>query len=241
MKSLVVRSAACVSAMLGLVTGVADASVQDLLNQPRIASSSTAGFRGEIDYNFDSTLNQTRALYRTSLESGNLIKRLFTSPKVHTLVVAYEFDGRTNPAVPDGVRVTLFSDEYYAGPLDSGGPTLRSHLLVIRVGEIVFRYPVGIAEMAEESSDRPPERYQLAGVDGRHPRVNVNPVPNEVHVQRRATAQIPICEFLILASGRDVRGTVAGLTFDMSEDVLEGLRRFAAEMAPAALKVCGHP
>jgi hypothetical protein len=228
MRSLIV--AACVSAMLGLITGVADASTQEALNEKRIASSSTASFRGEIDYYFDSTLNKTRALYRTSLESGNLIKRLFTSPEVHTLVVAYEFKGRTDPAAPDGVLVTLLSDLYYARPLDDGRPTLRSPLLVIRIGETVLRYPVEIAGMTEVWSDSASERYQLINVD-RHPHVNVNPIPNRVHVHRRATARIPICEFLILANGRDVRGTVAGLAFDMSDEVLGGLRRFAAEMA----------
>jgi hypothetical protein len=230
MKSLIV--ATCVSSMLGLVTGVADASTQEALNERRIASSSTASLRGEIDYSFDSTLNKTRALYRTSLESGNLIKRLFTSPEVHTLAVAYEFEGRTNPAAPDGVRVTLLSDLYYAGPLDDGRPTLRSPLLVIRIGETVLRYPVEIAQMTEGWSDTASERYQLIHVEGRYPHANINPTPNQLHVQRRATARIPICEFLILANGRDVRGTVAGLAFDVSDEVLGGLRRFAAEMAP---------
>ncbi|MGZ3333210.1 MAG: hypothetical protein ACXU9R_14300 [Gemmatimonadaceae bacterium] len=208
----------------------ADASTQEALNERHLASSSTASFRGEIDYSFDSSLNRTKALYRTSLESGDLIKRLFTSPQVHTLVVAYEFEGRTNPAIPDAVGLTLLSDEYYARPLDAR-PTLRSPLLIIRIGETEFRYPVAIAEMSEAWSEPVRERYQLSDAESRYAHVHINPVPIQVHVQRRATAWIPICEFLLLVNGRVARGTVAALAFDMSDEVLEGLRRFAAEMA----------
>jgi hypothetical protein len=222
---------ACLSALIAPGTAVADASTQEALNDRRTASS-TASFRGEIDYSFDSALNKTKALYRTSLESANLIKRLLTSPEVHTLVVAYEFEGRTNPGVPDAVGLTLLSDEYYGAPLDGGGPTQHSPLLTIRVGETEFRYPVAIAEMMEVWSDQPRADNQRVDLVGRYPRVHINPAPNQVHVHRRATARIPICEFLILANGRDVRGTVAGLAFDLSDDVLGGLRRFTAAMAP---------
>jgi hypothetical protein len=208
----------------------ADASTQEALNERRLASSSTASFRGEIDYSFDSSLNRTKALYRSSLESGNLIKRLFTSPEVHTLVVAYEFEGRTNLAVPDAVGLTLLSDEYYTRPVD-GRPTLHSPLLIIRIGETEFRYPVAIAEMMQAWSEPARERYQLRDAESRYAHVQINPVPNQVHVQRRATAWIPICEFLVLVNGRVIRGTVAGVAFDMSDEVLGGLRRFAAEMA----------
>ena len=231
MKSRIVAvSAACAGTLLGLVTGVAGASVQEPLNERRIASSSTVSSRGEIDYSFDSSLNRTRAVYRTSLESGNIIKRLFVSPEVHALVVAYEFDGRANSVIPDAVRLTLISDEYRGGPLEEGHSMLGSRLLVIRIGETVLRYPVAVAEMTEVVSDPASERNQRIDLDGRHSRINARTSPSQVHVHRRASARIPICEFLILANGRDASGTVAGLSFSMSGEVLGGLRRFAAEM-----------
>ena len=231
MHLIVAVSAACVSSTLALNAGVAGASVQEPLNERRIAASSTASFRGEIDYSFDSSLNRTRAVYRTSLESGNLIKRLFTSPEVHTLVVAYEFEGRTNPALPGAVRLTLLADEYRAGPLEDGHPTLSS-ALVIRIGETVLRYPVAVAERIEVLSDPASGRNQRIDLDGRHAQINARTSPDQIHMHRRASARIPICEFLILANGRDVRGTVGDLPFNMSDEVLGGLRRFAAEMAP---------
>lgn len=195
--------------------------------------SEAGSFSGEIEYSFDSALNKTRARFKTSLASGNILVRILSGPPaVHTLVAAYEFRGRAPANHPDYVRLSLMSDEYKQAaeqyfPLLGVEPTL-----VVSIGDTVVRYPLGIAQRVEEwevpnipSSVSPPPR-------GRELTRNLPHLPREIHIERTATALIPICDFLALVYTRNVRGTVAGLDFDLNDGVVSGLRAFAAQMNP---------
>ncbi|MGH9418848.1 MAG: hypothetical protein ACRD3J_02645, partial [Thermoanaerobaculia bacterium] len=59
------------------------------------------------------------------------------------------------------------------------------------------------------------------------------------HIERTALASIPICDFIALVGAREVRGTVAGLDFELGAQVLTGLRQFAAEMIPRLTATSG--
>ncbi|GAC1418553.1 MAG: hypothetical protein NVSMB53_17530 [Gemmatimonadaceae bacterium] len=115
-------------------------------------SISEAGpLSGEIEYSFDTALNKTRARFKTSLASGNILVRVLSGPPtVHTLVAVYEFRGRAPAAHPDHVRLSLMSDEYKQAseqyfPLLGVEPTL-----VVSIGDTVVRYPLGISQRVEE-------------------------------------------------------------------------------------------
>jgi hypothetical protein len=198
-------------------------------------SVSEAGpFSGEIEYSFDTALNKTRARFKASLASGNILVRvLLGPPAVHTLVAVYEFGGRAPAAHPDHVRLSLMSDEYKQAseqysPLLGVEPTL-----VVSIGDTVVRYPLGIAQRVEEWEvpNIPPSVSPLSR--GREPTENPPHLPREIHIERTATALIPICDFLALVYTRNVRGTVAGLDFDLNDGVVSGLRAFAAQMNPS--------
>lgn len=199
-------------------------------------SVSEAGpFSGEIEYSFDTALNKTRARFKISLASRNILLRVFSGPPaVHTLVAVYEFRGRAPADHPDSVRLSLMSDEYKQAatqyfPLFGVEP-----ILVMSIGDTVVRYPLGIAQRVEEweipnipSSVSRPSRSD-------EPTRYFPQLPREIHIERTATASIPICDFLALIYARDVHGTVAGLDFDLNDGVVSGLRAFAAQMSPNA-------
>ncbi len=192
--------------------------------------SDPAPFAGEIEYDFDHVLNRTQARFKGSLGSRKFLVKLFlpASP-VHTLIATYEFDGRVPVTSPDFVRLTLISDEYRRmtsqySPLHEEQP-----ILVASLGDSVLRYRMGIAQKVEEFAANNGSRVSRASVDNAST-VYMSQLWHEIHIERTATATIPICDFLALVNVRSVHGTVAGLEFDLNEGIVSGLRRFAAQM-----------
>jgi hypothetical protein len=193
-----------------------------------------------MDYVFDTALNQTSARFRSSLARGNVFFRVLAgAPPVHTLVAIYEFAGRTPRSLPATIRVSLMSDEF-----EESAPAYRPSagpepVLVITFGDRIARYPLGIAQRIEErsASDAVSQVPQLRR--GEDPRTNSPQGPGQLHIERTATAWIPVCDFFILVQGTTAHGTVAGVEFDLNERVVSGLRQFAATMASAATMPSG--
>jgi hypothetical protein len=225
--------------MLALFAAPAQGSTQSNASEQRVASAESSGSSGEIAYTFDSDLNRTNARFRTALESGNLFSRIFSRSPVHTLMAAYDFGGRTHLNPPDAVRLTLISDEFRQGVPDrfSPGPP---PILILIVADRELRYPLGIAQRTEvwSAPDGVPPGVR-DHVTGDPNNINRNAIRPHVHVERTATAMIPICEFLALVNATNVHGTVAGLDFDLSKGVVSGLREFAAQMVPGVAARAG--
>ena len=222
--------------MVALSVSTAQGSTQGTVSESRVSVAPGGNASaGEIEYSFDTALNKTSARFRTSLASGNFFSRLFSgSHDVHALVAVYECGGRACVDPPDAVRLSLISDEFRQAPFGNR-PSLGSvAILVITVGDTVVRFPLAIAQRTELWS-APDVVSHVAG-PSRDDRaaVNINALMTQVHIERTATAWIPICVFIALVNGKDVHGTVAGLDFDFSEDVMSGLREFAAEISPSA-------
>jgi hypothetical protein len=216
--------------MLALFVATAQGSTQSNAGEQKVASAESNGSSGEFAYTFDSDLNRTNARFKASLESGSILSRIFSQSPVHTLMAVYDFGGRTHLSPPDAVRLTLISDEFRQGVPDrSPGPP---PILILFVGDSELRYPLGIAQRTEVWSA--PDGAEPAVRDHviANPSIFVNAIRSHVHVERTATAMIPICEFLALANATNVHGTVAGVDFELSKGVVSGLRTFAAEMAP---------
>ncbi len=223
---------------LGLPFAPASASVipqaRDIDPRVRPLVSETVPFSGEIELAFDTAVNKTRVRFSTSLASGNALVRVFlAAPPVHTLIADYEFGGRAPLYRPTLVRVSLLSDEYKQASSQDFRLRGVEPILVVSLGDTVARYPLGIAQMVEEwsapattsSVSRPPQGDEAF-------RYYQQQLPREIHIERTATAFIPICDFLALVSARNVHGTVAGLDFDLNDGVVSGLRQFAAKMNP---------
>jgi hypothetical protein len=225
---------------LGLPFAPASASVipQARDSDPRVSPSlsETVPFSGEIKLAFDAAVNKTRVRFSSSLASGNVLVRVFLgAPAVHTLIAEYEFGGRAPGYRPALVRVSLISDEYKQTSSPDFPLLGVDPILAVSLGDTVARYHLGIAQMVEEwlapartSSVSPPPRGDDAI------RYYEQLLPREIHIERTATAFIPICDFLALVSARNVHGTVAGLDFDLNDGVVSGLRQFAAKMTPEA-------
>lgn len=217
--------------MLALSVATVQGSTQSNASEQKVASAESNGSSGEIAYTFDSDLNRTNARFKTSLESGSILGRIFSQSPVHTLIAVYDFGGRTHLNPPDTVRLTLISDEFREGIAErfSPGPP---PILILIAGDRELRYSLGIAQRTEVWSARdraqPAVRDHVTG----DPNINLNAIRSHVHVERTATAMIPICEFLAIVNATSVHGTVAGVDFDLSKGVVSGLREFAAQMAP---------
>ena len=232
--------------MVALSVNTAQGSTQGTVSESRVsAASAGSASSGEIEYAFDTSLNKTSARFKTALASGNFFSRLFSvSHDVHTLIAVYEFGGRARVDPPDAVRLSLISDEFRQAPVGDR-PSLGSvPILVITIGDTVLRFPLGIAQRTELSSVPDVVSHLARASWDDRAGINVNARNREsgdrhqpmtqLHIERTATAWIPLCDFIALVNGKDVHGTVAGLDFDISEDVLSGLRQFAAEMTPSA-------
>jgi len=217
--------------MLTLSLTTAQGSTQSNASEQKIASAESSGFSGEIAYIFDSDLNRTKARFKSALESGNIISRMFSRSPVHTLIADYDFSGRNHLNPPDAVRLTLVSDEFRQAIPERFSPGPPPILMLV-VGDRQLSYPLGIAQRTEVWSTPdgvlPAVRDRVTG----DPNINRNATGTHVHVERTATAMIPICEFMSLVNATNVHGTVAGLDFELSKGVVTGLREFAAEMAP---------
>lgn len=220
---------------LALPFASASASVFPQASDARVSppAAETGPFSGEIKLAFDTALNRTRVRFRTSLASGNVLVRVFLgAPPVHTLIADYEFGGRAPLYRPTLVRVSLLSDEYKQASSQDFPLRGVEPILVVSLGDTVARYPLGIAQMVEEwsapvtasSVSRPPRGAESVRYYQQESR--------QIHIERTATALIPICDFLALVSARNVHGTVAGLDFDLNDGVVSGLRQFVAKMNP---------
>jgi hypothetical protein len=55
-----------------------------------------------------------------------------------------------------------------------------------------------------------------------------------MHVTRNVTVRLSACAFFGLIAGNNLHGTAAGLPFELNEDVIAGLREFAAGMSSYA-------
>jgi hypothetical protein len=197
--------------------------------------SESGAFSGEIEYTFDTALNKTRARFETSLASRNVLLRVLVGePTVHTLIAVYDFRGRILPNHPDSVRVSLISDEVRQAALGYFPSLGAEPILLVSIGDTVVRYPLGIAQRAEELIAPDLASPISRSSRGDEPTRYFQRPTHEVHIERTATAWIPICDFLALVYARNVHGTVAGLDFDLNESVISGLRQFAAEMNPSA-------
>jgi hypothetical protein len=220
--------------MLALPVSGALGSVQDKLNESRIPvpASAERGFAGEIRYAFDTALNMTTARFKTSLAPRGIFSRIFrASPTVHTLTAAYEFAGRGAGNTPDSIRISLISDEFLESSSGNGLPQLPAPVLAITLGDSVARFPLGISQKTEvwwpnDTVRRAARSYQAVNAG-----MNVTAPAPQMHVTRNVTVRLSTCAFLSLIARKDVHGTAARLDFDLNEDVIAGLREFAAGMA----------
>jgi hypothetical protein len=222
---------------LSLPVRTARGSQQERINESRVLVPAVgeSAFAGEIEYAFDTALNKTRARFRAPLGSRSLLSRIFVGSPVHTIVAAYEFGGRTAVDRPDSIRLSLMSDEYMdASP--GYRPTLGAQpILLITFGDSVALFPLGIAQRTEVWSAPEPFPRVNNSSPGSDTRANSYRGVAQVHIERTATAWLRTCELLALTSQKDVHGTVAGLDFELSEEVIAGLRQFAAGLAPSAV------
>jgi hypothetical protein len=218
--------------MLALFVATAQGSTQSNASEQKAASAESNGSSGEIAYTFDSDLNRTNARFKASLESGNILSRIFSRSPVHTLIAVYDFGGRTRLNPPEAVRLTLIWDEFRQGIPEHFSPGAPPILMLVG-GDRELRYPVGIAQRTEvwSAPDGVPPAVR-DHVTGDPNNINRDAIRARVHVERTATAVIPTCEFLAIVNATNVHGTVAGVDFDLSKGVVSGLRAFAAEMAP---------
>jgi hypothetical protein len=223
--------------MVSLPVSTARGSQQERISESRVSlpASRPNEFAGEIEYAFDTALNRTTALFRAPLGSRRLLARMFTGAPVHTIVATYQFGGRAAIDRPDSIRFSLMSDEYVDGAPDYR-PTFGAQppILLIIYDDAIARYNLGVAQRTEmRSAHETYARVNQTSSAAAEARINFSGVATQVHIERTATAWIPVCEFIAIVDARIVHGTVADLDFDLNEDVISGLRQFAAKMAPS--------
>src|SRR5438105_2328909 len=69
--------------------------------QLQLSSAAAEPFAGQIEYSFDSSLNMTHVRLSAPLDIRGVLGRMFLAPPVvHTLIVSYEFAGRSISHVP---------------------------------------------------------------------------------------------------------------------------------------------
>jgi hypothetical protein len=107
----------------------------------------------------------------------------------------------------------------------------RDHALAFTMDNTLYQYTLGITQRIEvwESLNRvsPVSR----SVTGGEVSINLPPPHVEAHIERTATARIPVCEFLRMISVPSVQGTVAGLEFEVDGRAVSGLRQFAEKLS----------
>jgi hypothetical protein len=208
--------------------------VQDKLNESRVSLPAAAenGFAGEIGYAFDTALNISTVRFKTSLAPRGIFARMFrSSPAVHTLTAAYEFAGRGRANAPDSIRMSFVSDEFSDAPPGNAPPRISEPVLTITLGDSMARFSLGISQKTEvwwphDSVLRAARSDRDVGAG-----INFNARPPQMHVTRNATMRISVCAFFGLIAAKDLHGTAAGLPFELNEDVIAGLREFAAGMS----------
>jgi len=219
--------------LLVLAVSSARASVQEKISERRVSLPAPAdrGFSGEIGYAFDTALNITTARFRTSLAPRSIFSRIFRdSPAVHTLTAAYEIAGRRPLNAPDSIRISLVADESSESYFDNALAAIPELVMTLKVGDSVARIPTNISQKTQVwwPQGVALEPLSTRGADAR---INLYAPTPQVHIERTATVRLSTCAFLaLLAAAKDVRGTAAGLDFELDEDAIAGLRQFAAEM-----------
>jgi hypothetical protein len=223
--------------LLALPVSSALASVQDKLNESRVSLPASADrvFSGEIGYAFDTALNMSTVRFTTSLAPRGIFARMFrTSPAIHTLTAAYEFVGRGRADAPDSIRLSFISDEFSDAPPGNALPRIPDPALTITLGDSMARFPLGISQKTEvwwphDSVLRAARLDRDVGAG-----INFNVRPAQMHVTRNSTMRVSACAFFGLIAEKDIHGTAAGLPFELNEDVIAGLREFAAGMSSGA-------
>ena len=228
--------------MLALPVSAALGSVQDKVSESRVPLpvSADRGFSGEIRYAFDTVLNMTTARFKTSLAPRGIFSRIFRgSLPVHTLTAAYEFAGRGAGNAPDSIRISFLSDEFSQSPPGNGPPPWPEPVLTIALGDSVARFPLGISQKIQVWAQNDTMLRVVRSSQVESARINLNVPEPRMHIERTATVRLSTCTFLVLLAGKDVHGTVAGLEFDINEDVIAGLKEFAARMASTTTAPAG--
>ena len=223
--------------MLALPLSVALGSVQDKISESRVSLPAAVerGFAGEIGYAFDTALNMTRVRFKASLTRRDILSRIFRrTPTVHTVTAIYTVAGRGVGNAPDSVRISLMSDEVSQSFPENGPPPFPKPVLTITLADSVAWLPLGISQKIEVWSPRDSGQRAVRPSRGEIIAMNRNAPDPQMHVQRTATVRLSTCAFLALLAEKNIRGTVAGLEFEINEDVMAGLREFAAGMASQA-------
>ncbi|HEX3534091.1 MAG TPA: hypothetical protein VHT23_07705 [Gemmatimonadaceae bacterium] len=222
--------------VLALPISVALGLPQERISESRVPlpASMERGFAGEIGYAFDTALNMTRARFKAPLSRRGILSRIFrTTPAVHTLTATYAVAGRALSA-PDSIRISLMSDELSQAVPGNGPPPFPKPVLTIVIADSVVWLPLGISQKTVVWSSRESGQRPVRTSADENMGMNRNAIEAQMHIQRTATARLSTCAFLALLAEKSMRGTVAGLEFEINEDVMAGLREFAAGMESQA-------
>jgi hypothetical protein len=126
------------------------------------------------------------------------------------------------------------SDEFSQAVPGNGPPPFPAPVLTIVIADSVVRLPLGISQKTVVWSSRDSGQRAVRTSAGEIMGMNRNAIEAQMHIQRTATARLSTCAFLALLAEKSMRGTVAGLEFEINEDVMAGLREFAAGMESQA-------
>jgi hypothetical protein len=207
-------------------------SPTDADSQQRLSLPAAPGepFSGEIEYEFDTLLNVTKARFHASLDTHGVLGRMFLSaPAVHTVIATYRFAGRTVNRVPDSVRISFVSDEYAEQvPEERNTMPAARPILELNLGHTLARYGLAVAQRTAWKSVESEVPHRLLPTENHI--AQQMPPTLQVRTSRTSTSLLSLCEFLALISEREVNGTVAGLDFALNHRVITGLRVFASEM-----------
>ena len=219
--------------MLALPISVALGSVQEKISESRVSlpASVERGYAGEIAYAFDTALNMTRAQFQASLARRGILASLFrATPAVHTVTAIYAVAGRGVGNAPDSIRISFISDEYSQAFPGNGPPPFPEPVLTVETAGSMASLPLGISQRIEVWSSRDTGLRAIRASGSEITSVNRNVPQAQMHIERTATARVSTCAFLALLAEKSMRGTVAGLEFEINEDVMAGLREFAGGM-----------
>src|SRR3954471_14089042 len=79
----------------------------------RAAIADAAPLNGEIQYDFDTAVNKTRARFTSSLIHGHSFLSIIRGrPPVHTIIAVYQLAGRAAGSWPESVQLSFLSEEF---------------------------------------------------------------------------------------------------------------------------------
>jgi hypothetical protein len=189
-------------------------------------------FAGEITYEFDSVSNKTTATYVGPLGNRDFVHRVFLAgPTVHTITVTYQFAGRIAAHIPDTVRVMLESDEYIDPNSANTFVFGPQAVISIATSARAFQHSLSVSRRIELESG-PPPRAEMEESLNPHRQIVHLPQLELAHVRQRATSWFSSCEFLSMIAEREIHGSLAGVSFNLNHEVVNGLKTLAAEMLP---------